>query len=237
MAQHDVDTESLVDVDSHHINSVPSDFESQKIKTSTQADRLQHEAADKARETSAAAANHHSHHHHANKQTPLERDAKQTEKDLKAKGKEVEKDAKATANKAEKELGDFASQAEKDAKSTANKTEKKAEELGREAKQKAKEYSQDAKELGHEAKDTADRAGDDLRRNSDNPVYVGNAVVVAALSAALGFGAYRKYASGELTWKVVGLWAGVVGLFAGGDYYVSQWVSSSFPYLDSRGRD
>lgn len=42
------------------------------------------------------------------------------------------------------------------------------------------------------------------------------------LSAGLGFGAYRKYAAGELTWKVVGAWAGVVGLFAAGDFYLSQ---------------
>jgi hypothetical protein len=27
-----------------------------------------------------------------------------------------------------------------------------------------------------------------------------------------------------LTWKVVGAWTGIVGLFAAGDYYLSQWV-------------
>lgn len=49
-----------------------------------------------------------------------------------------------------------------------------------------------------------------------------NAVAVVAISAGLGFGAYRKYAAGEFTWKLVGAWAGVVGLFAVGDYYLSQ---------------
>ena len=43
-----------------------------------------------------------------------------------------------------------------------------------------------------------------LGQNDDNPVVVGNAIAVVGLSAALGFGAYRKYAAGELTWKVVG---------------------------------
>ena len=70
--------------------------------------------------------------------------------------------------------------------------------------------------------DETKAVGEDLQRNADNPVVVGNAVVVAALSAALGFGAYRKYSAGELTWKLVGAWAGVVGLFAVGDYYVSR---------------
>ena len=49
-----------------------------------------------------------------------------------------------------------------------------------------------------------------------------NAVILAALSAFLGWGAYRKYTAGEMTWKVAGAWAGVVGLFAAGDYLVTQ---------------
>lgn len=40
----------------------------------------------------------------------------------------------------------------------------------------------------------------------------------------MGFGAYRKYAAGELTWKVVAAWTGVVGLFAAGDYYLSSYL-------------
>lgn len=57
---------------------------------------------------------------------------------------------------------------------------------------------------------------------SENPVVLGNAILAVGLSSALGFGAYHKYASGQLTWGVVGTWAGVVGLVAVGDYYVSQ---------------
>lgn len=49
-----------------------------------------------------------------------------------------------------------------------------------------------------------------------------NAVVIAAAAVGLGVGAYQKHAKGELSWGVVGAWAGVVGLFAAGDYYLSQ---------------
>ncbi|KAI9668953.1 MAG: hypothetical protein M1817_005176 [Caeruleum heppii] len=135
VAHSEADTESLVDVDSHHVNTVPSDFKEHAVKTRTQEERLEHEAEDKARAAEREA-------HHKKEQ------------------------AKAKANK----------------------------------------------------------ASDELRANSDNPVVVGNAVMVAVLSAALGFGAYRKYAAGELTWKVVGLWTGVVGAFAAGDYYLSQYL-------------
>ncbi|ATZ55425.1 hypothetical protein BCIN_12g00220 [Botrytis cinerea B05.10] len=63
-----------------------------------------------------------------------------------------------------------------------------------------------------------------VQENSDNPVVIGNAIAVAALSTGLGFGAYSKYAKGELTWKVVGAWAGVVGALAVGDYYLSSYL-------------
>ena len=49
-------TESLVDVDSPHISSVPSDYQDQAIKTETQATRLEHEAEDDARRASRKAA-------------------------------------------------------------------------------------------------------------------------------------------------------------------------------------
>jgi hypothetical protein len=39
----DASTSSLVDVDSPHVSSVPSDFNSQEIKTTTQADRIDRE--------------------------------------------------------------------------------------------------------------------------------------------------------------------------------------------------
>jgi len=46
---HESQTSSLVDVDSPHIVSVPSDYEEQEVKTETQAARMEREAEDKAR--------------------------------------------------------------------------------------------------------------------------------------------------------------------------------------------
>lgn len=73
-----------------------------------------------------------------------------------------------------------------------------------------------------EAKDKAVAAKDDYNTNRDNPVVIGNTVIVAVVAAVLGFGAYHKHTRGELNWAVVGTWAGVVGLFGVGDYYFSQ---------------
>lgn len=84
----------------------------------------------------------------------------------------------------------------------------------------ANKFSKAEKEAAAKARKAKAR----LEANSDNPVFIGNAVAVVALSAGLGFGAYRKYAAGELSWKVVGTWTGIVGLFAVGDYYLSQYL-------------
>jgi len=56
----DASTSSLIDVDSPHVSSVPSDFNSQEIKTTTQADRIEREeeakkAAHAAKEKAKAA--------------------------------------------------------------------------------------------------------------------------------------------------------------------------------------
>ncbi|KAF4615637.1 hypothetical protein G7Y89_g15271 [Cudoniella acicularis] len=135
-------TSSLIDVDTDSIHTVPSDFSSQPVQTSTQADRIEREAI-------------------------------------------------AAEARAKEELSNV-----------------------------SKKFSKAAKDAKAKAKKEAGR----VEANSDNPVFVGNAVAVVALSAGLGFGAYRKYAAGELTWKVVGAWTGIVGLFAVGDYYLSQYL-------------
>jgi hypothetical protein len=119
---------SLVDVDSPHISSVPSDYESQSVKTDTQAERQERE----------------------------------------------------------------------------------------------EEIKQEAKNLRDKAAAKKESAKDKARKNADNPVVLGNAVGIAVVAGVLGIGAYRKYARGELTGKVVAAWMGVVGLFGLGDYYVSQ---------------
>ncbi|RDI76571.1 hypothetical protein Vi05172_g13452 [Venturia inaequalis] len=135
---------SLVDVDSPHISSVPSDFESQSVKTDTQASRIEHEATDKALE-----------------------DKKKTE----AKAKELKDKAKAKAGKAESRI----------------------------------------------------------KANADNPVILANGLIVGILGTVLGVGAYKKYAAGELSAKVIATWAGVVGLFAVGDFYASQYFFQKYP--------
>jgi hypothetical protein len=119
---------SLVDVDSPHISSVPSDYESQSVKTDTQADRQEREA----------------------------------------------------------------------------------------------EIKEEAKNLKNKAAAKKEAAKDKVQKNADNPVVLSNAVGLAVVAGVLGIGAYRKYARGELTGKLVAAWMGVVGLFGVGDYYVSQ---------------
>jgi hypothetical protein len=104
----------------------------------------------------------------------------------------------------------------------AARLEREAEQLEAQAEEVTRRAEKDFAKKEKEAKAKAKKAAGHIERNSDNPVYVGNALAVVALSLGLGFGAYRKYAAGELTWKVVVAWTGVVGLFAAGDYYLSQ---------------
>ncbi|KAF1976542.1 hypothetical protein BU23DRAFT_551490 [Bimuria novae-zelandiae CBS 107.79] len=129
---------SLVDVDSPHVSSVPSDYEQQSVKTDTQAERIEFEAQEKEAAAHAEAA-----------------------------------------------------------------------------KDKAKEK---AKKDAHIAK-----------KNADNPVVLGNVATISLLGGVLGIGAYRKWSRNELSWNVVGAWAGVVGLFALGDYYVSNYFFKKYP--------
>ncbi|KAI9886464.1 MAG: hypothetical protein M1823_001713 [Watsoniomyces obsoletus] len=185
--EHSDDTsESLVDVDSIHVSTVPSDFESQEVKTDTQAERLEQEREDLERE--------------------MEVEYEQRKREAKAKAHEAKVKTQQAAQEARHQ--------------TEEATKKAADKTADKVSQGADKVSRGADKVSKEAKS----AGREIHENSDNPVIIGNAVVVAALSAALGFGAYRKYAAGELTWKVVGAWAGVVGLFAAGDFYLSQYL-------------
>lgn len=123
--------QSLIDVDSPHVSSVPSDFESQSIKTDTQAERIE--------------------------------------------------------------------------------LEHRAEEAHREVEK--------AKQKAQEKKDKAKRAA---KENPEKTMLLGNSVVVGILGTVLGVGAYRKWSRNELSWKVVAGWAGVVGVFAAGDYVLTR---------------
>jgi cobalamin biosynthesis Mg chelatase CobN len=104
----------------------------------------------------------------------------------------------------------------------AHKAEQSARDFGRKADEKAEELKKKASADGKKAKQEAKEAEEWADKNKGNPVVIGNVVAVAALGGLLGFGAYKKYNAHELTWKVAGAWAGVVGLFAVGDYYLSQ---------------
>lgn len=81
---------------------------------------------------------------------------------------------------------------------------------------------EEAQKLKEKAAAKSKSAKEKAKKNADNPVVLSNAIGLAVIGGVLGLGAYRKYARGELTGKVVAAWAGVVGLFGVADYYVSQ---------------
>jgi len=105
--------------------------------------------------------------------------------------------------------------------------EQEIEQKEAQAKAEAKRLEEEFTKKEKEAKEKARKAAHKAQANSDNPVVIGNAIAVVGLSGALGFGAYRKYAAGELTWQVVAAWTGVVGLLAAGDYYLSKYLFKS----------
>ncbi|KAK2756457.1 hypothetical protein FQN54_005350 [Arachnomyces sp. PD_36] len=66
--------------------------------------------------------------------------------------------------------------------------------------------------------------------NTGNPVILGNVILATVLSAGVGFEAYQRHLQGQLSWEVVGLGAGVLGLTAGVDYVISRWLlRNKFP--------
>lgn len=107
------------------------------------------------------------------------------------------------------------------------KTDTQAERI--EFEEKAKEAAAEAKAAKEKAKERAKKDADIAKKNADNPVVLANAAGIAILGTALGVGAYRKWSRNELSWNVVGAWAGVVGLFALGDYYVSNYFFKKYP--------
>jgi len=126
---------SLIDVDSEHVSTVPSDFTTQTIQTSTQAERIEHEQEDRQRA------------------------------------------------------------------------------------QSRKEKVQHAKE---EAKARIRKAGGIIKMNADNPVVLGNTVLAVLLAGGLGYVGYTKHRAGELSWKLVGVGVGIVGVFSAADYFLSS---------------
>ncbi|KAK5175533.1 uncharacterized protein LTR77_000672 [Saxophila tyrrhenica] len=130
--------------------------------------------------------------------------------------KEFGQQADVELQRLEKESGKRFSQFSDDAKASYEQWKKSASKDFERAK---KEMKKDSKKAQLEAKKGAEWADE----NKGNPVLISNAVVLTAVAGLLGVGAYRLHARNELTMKVVGAWAGVVGLFGVADYYVSQY--------------
>lgn len=98
-------------------------------------------------------------------------------------------------------------------------TTTQADRLEREARDEEKARAQEEPRKKAKARKVKSSS---LSANTDNPVYIGNAVLYTLVGAGLGFGAYRKHAEGKLSWEVVGLWSGAVGAFGVVDYFVSK---------------
>jgi len=64
----------------------------------------------------------------------------------------------------------------------------------------------------------------------ENPVVAANAIGVVGLSLLLVFGGYKKYQAGQLTWKVVGLWAAGLSALGTGDFFLSSFLFGKYPY-------
>lgn len=97
------------------------------------------------------------------------------------------------------------------------KTSTQAERLEREAVEAEERRAREAAEKKAKA-----RKAKKLGPNSDNPVYITNALIGTLVGAGLGYGAYHKHAQGKLSWELVGLVSGAVGAFGVVDYFVSK---------------
>lgn len=149
------------------------------------------------------------------------------------KAEEARQEAIQLADHSAEEAKDFMATAESELSRLEAQSGKKYQEFSKEAKESyskwkseaATEWKKARKEAGKEgekAKQQAKRAGEWADENKENPVVIGNVVVLSALVAGLSVGAYRLNQQGQMTWKVAGIGAGVVGAFAVADYYASQ---------------
>jgi len=128
---------------------------------------------------------------------------------------------------------DFEDQAVK-TQTQATRIEHEAEDKAREYGQKASEAASDAKKKaaakGKDAKEKAKAGGKKLQDNQDNPVVIGNAVILTVGAIALAVGAYQKHSEGKLDWQLAGTVAGVVGVLGVADYFASKWlIENKYP--------
>ncbi|KXG52458.1 uncharacterized protein PGRI_087420 [Penicillium griseofulvum] len=107
-------------------------------------------------------------------------------------------------------------------------TTTQAERIERESEEKEKE-KRETEEKKKRAK-TQKVKSSGICENSSNPVFIANAAIATVVGAGLGFGAYKQHARGNLSWEMVGLSAGAVGIFGAVDYFVSKWfLQNKFP--------
>lgn len=59
-----------------------------------------------------------------------------------------------------------------------------------------------------------------LLDNPGNPVVLGNVVLATVISVGLGFEVHQRQMQGQLTWNIIGLGAGLVGVTAGVGYFI-----------------
>lgn len=148
---------------------------------------------------------------------------------------QAEADAQRAAQQAAQDAKEFGKKTETEAQRLEAQAAKKYQELSKEAKAEyeqvkgaaSRNYKEFKKEAGIEAEKAeaeAKKAEEWADKNKGNPVVIGNVAIVGLIGAVLGTQAYRMHRAGTLTPKVAGTWAGVIGLFAVGDYYLSQWL-------------
>lgn len=97
-------------------------------------------------------------------------------------------------------------------------TNTQAERIDREAEEKEKRKREEAAKKVKSRKAKASGICD----NTSNPVFLANVAIATLVGAGLGVGAYKQHTRGNLSWELVGLSAGAVGVFGAVDYFVSK---------------
>ena len=156
-------------------------------------------------------------------QQQFEDDSDEVRREAKLAADEIAQEAKDFINTSERDAQDFINTSERDARDFGKQASQKYEQAKSEMEKEFRQFQKEASAQGSKAKKEARKAEAWADKNKTNPVILGNGVAVTALAGLLGFGAYRMHKANTLTWNVVGAWAGAVGLFAVGDYFVSQY--------------
>ncbi|KAK3669760.1 hypothetical protein LTR78_010333 [Recurvomyces mirabilis] len=194
----------------NHENSIPSYSDQQKAQETR-------DSASAARDQASASFQ--------NASDTAKASLDQASQDAKAFMTRAESGAKKTEAQGAKKYQNFTKEAgNKDWEKLSKDAQKQYQQLASEAGEEWEDVKVQSKKAGEKAKKEGKEAERWADKNKGNPVVVGNLVVVAAMGALLGTGGYRMHKAGRLTWKVAGAWAGAVGLFAVGDYFVSQWL-------------